>query len=122
MSSHKHLSNLAKKIEYNPVNIVKEAKRSIALDPAFGSSDFAIVATQLVNGKIQVIHAEEHKRPDFSAMIQQVWELVHAYGHVTNIYCDAANPVVWQALKKEFNESYNEQYIKDTIATCKNFN
>jgi hypothetical protein len=44
----------ALKIRYNPNNINPSAKKSIALDPGFGSSNFAICATQLVDGKIQV--------------------------------------------------------------------
>jgi hypothetical protein len=48
----------ATKIQYNH-NINKNAKKSMGIDPGFGSSNFAIVATQLVDGKIQVIHAEE---------------------------------------------------------------
>ena len=35
------------KIEYNPDNINPNAKKSIALDPGFGSSNFAIVAHNL---------------------------------------------------------------------------
>ena len=50
------------KIEYNPDLINPNAKKSIGIDPSFGSSKFAIVATQLVDGKIQVIHAEEYDR------------------------------------------------------------
>jgi hypothetical protein len=49
-----------------------------------------------VDGKIQVIHAEEYDRPDFTDMINEVWKLKQRCGRVTNIYCDAANPVVWQ--------------------------
>ena len=45
------------------------------LDPSFGSSKFGIVATQLVDGKIQVIHAEEYDRPNFTDMINVVWQL-----------------------------------------------
>ena len=52
-------------MRYNPNNINPSAKKSIALDPGFGSSNFAIVATQLVDGKIQVINAEKYDRPDF---------------------------------------------------------
>ena len=87
------------KIEYNPENINPKAKKSIGLDPSFGSSMFGIVATQLVNGKIQIIHAEEYERPNFTDMINVVWKLKQQYGHVTNIYCDARNPEIWQALK-----------------------
>jgi hypothetical protein len=88
------------KIEYNPSKINPNAKKSIGLDPSFGSSRFGIVATQLVDGKIQVIHAEEYDRPNFADMIDKIWKLKQQYVHVTNIYVDAANPEIWQALKK----------------------
>jgi len=40
------------------------------VDPAFGGdSKFAIVVTQFVDGKIQVIFAEEYERPNFQAMV-----------------------------------------------------
>ena len=35
---------------------------------------------------------------------------------------DAANPEIWQALKKEFDEPYSEEYIRDKIAYCKKYN
>ena len=93
MSSHNYLSNFVKRWsitrQINPI-----AKKSIGLDPGFGSSNFAIVATQLVDGKIQVIHAEEYNRPNFTDMISEVWKLKQQYEHVTNIYVDAANPEV----------------------------
>jgi len=96
--------------------------KKVGLDPGFGSSNFAIVCTQLVDGKIQVIAAEEYDRLDFTEMINEVWNLKQKCGQVTNIYADAANPEVWQALKKEFNEPFNEQYIKDKIAYAKKYN
>jgi hypothetical protein len=110
------------KIQYNPNKIVPEAKKSIGVDPSFGSSKFGIVATQLVNGKIQVIHAEEYDRPNFTDMIDKIWKLKQQYVNINNIYVDAANPEIWQALKKEFGERYNEEYIRETIAHCKKYN
>jgi hypothetical protein len=114
----------ATKIQYNPDNVNTNAKKSIGIDPGFGPSNFAIVATQLVDGKIQVIYAEEYGRDEagFSEMIEEVWRLKQRCGHITNIYCDAANPELWQALKKEFNEPFNEQYIADKKAECKKYN
>ena len=113
---------LCQKIEYKPSQINPHAKKSIGLDPSFGSSKFGIVATQLVDGKIQVIHAEEYDRPNFTDMINVVWQLKQQYGHVSNIYVDAANPEVWQALKKEFDEPYNQQYINDQRIECRKYN
>jgi hypothetical protein len=35
---------------------------------------------------------------------------------------DAANPEVWQALKREFGENYNDQWVRDQIAECRKYN
>jgi hypothetical protein len=110
------------KLQYNPDNINPNAKKSVGVDPGFGSSRFAIVITQYVDGKIQVIHAEEYDRPNFTVMIDTIWQLKQKCGHITNIYCDAANPEVWESLKREFNEPFNQQYMRDQIADCKKYN
>jgi hypothetical protein len=112
----------ATKIEYNPSQINSNAKKSIGIDPGFGSSKFAIVITQYVDGKIQVIHAEEYDRPNFSEMISKVWQLKQRCGYISNIYCDAANPEIWESLKREFDEPYDNQYIRDQFAYCKKYN
>jgi hypothetical protein len=104
------------KTQYNPNNINPSAKKSIGIDPAFGSSEFAICVTQLVDGKIQVIYADPYDRDDFSNMIEEVWDLKQRYGHVSNIYCDASNPEIVQALKKDFEERFDEQYIREQFA------
>ncbi|HKI09145.1 MAG TPA: hypothetical protein VKA09_12175 [Nitrososphaeraceae archaeon] len=80
------------------------------------------MVTQLVNGRIEVIHAEEHDRPNFSDMIQEIWNIKNKCGYISNIYVDAANPEVWEALKREFSETYNELYMKETISRCKQYN
>jgi hypothetical protein len=49
-------------------------------------------------------------------MISKVWALKQKCGHITNIYVDAAAPVVWQALKKEFDEPFDEHYIREKKA------
>ena len=49
-------------------------------------------------------------------------EAKQQYGHVTNIYVDAANPEIWQALKREFSGPFNVQYIRDQVAECKKYN
>jgi hypothetical protein len=110
------------KIGYNPNNINPNAKKTIGVDAGFGSSNFAIVVTQFVDGKIQVIFAEEYERPNFAAMINRIWEIKQKCGYVSNIYVDAANPEVWESLKREFNEPSNQQYMASQIADCKKYN
>ena len=92
------------------------------MDPGFGSSSFAICGTQFVDGKIQVIFAEEYERPNFQAMINRIWEIKQKCGYISNIYVDASSPEIIQALKREFSEPFNQQYINDQIADCKKFN
>jgi hypothetical protein len=72
----------ATKTKYNPDNINPNAKKSIGIDPGFGNGNFAIVATQLVGGKIQVISAEEYDRDEagFSDMIHEIWKLKQRCG------------------------------------------
>jgi hypothetical protein len=112
----------ATKIQYNPSQINPNAKKSFGVDAGFGSSNFAIVVTQYVDGKIQVIFAEEYERPNFAAMIDKIWQLKQQCGYISNIYVDAANPEVWASLKREFEERYDIQYIKDTMAECRKLN
>jgi hypothetical protein len=50
------------------------------------------------------------------------WDLKQKCAHVTNIYCDAANPEVVQALKMEFEERFDEQYIREQFAYCRKYN
>ena len=54
-------------------------------------------------------------------MIEKIWQLKQRYGYVSNIYVDAANPEVWSALKREFGENDNEQYVRDQIAECRKY-
>jgi hypothetical protein len=109
------------KIEYNPLSVIPNCKVSVGIDPSFGSSKFGIVATRFVNERIEVVIAEEHDRPDFNAMIDRVWEIKKQIG-ISAIYVDAANPEIWQSLKKELNESYSESYVSEKLAYCKKNN
>jgi hypothetical protein len=106
------------KISYNPNNINPHAKAYAG----FGSSNFAIVVTQFVDGKIQVIFAEEYERPNFAAMINRIWEIKQKCGYISNIYVDAANPEIWESLKREFNEPHDNQYVRDQFNDCKKYN
>jgi hypothetical protein len=110
------------KIAYSPDNINQNAKKSIGVDAGFGSSKFAIVVTQFVNGKIQVIFAEEYERPNFAAMINRIWEIKQKCGYISNIYTDAANPEIWESLKRELDERYDNQYVRDQFAYCRKYN
>jgi len=55
-------------------------------------------------------------------MIDTIWKLKAKCGYISNIYVDAANPEVWESLKREFDEPFNQKYISDQIAECKKLN
>ena len=107
-------------IEYDPDNIITDYKVSIGVDPSFGSSKFGIVATRFVNERIEVIEVEDYDRDhsDFNDMINRVWKIKQKHRVDNNnltIYVDAANPEIWQSLKRMFNEPYSEKYVFDKL-------
>jgi hypothetical protein len=54
-------------------------------------------------------------------MIEKVWDL-NKRTKFTNIMTDAASPEIDEALKREFGEPTDGNYIHDKIAWCKKYN
>lgn len=100
------------------INYVPELKpyatTAMGIDPAFGSSKFAFVVTQFVDGIIQVLYADEFDRADFEDMVQTAWRLYRNY-NAANVYIDAANPAFIRALKGLIGEEIDyEEESKDS--------
>jgi hypothetical protein len=58
--------------KYNPDDFNPSfyfTSRSMGIDPAYGSSAFGIVVTQWEDNHIQILHAEEYRRPDYNEML-----------------------------------------------------
>jgi hypothetical protein len=83
----------------------------MGIDPAYGSSSFGIVVTQFVDGQVQVVHAEEHNRPDFNEMLERVWDLL-VKNNVQKIYIDGANPSFIKGLKIQWGERPDYENVK----------
>lgn len=89
--------------------------RSMGIDPAFGSdSMFAIVITQLRNGIIEVIYAEEFTGMDHEKMCNMVANMIHRY-NITKIYSDAQMQSVSDKLKQMLNDEVNPDENKKAI-------
>lgn len=88
---------------------------SIGIDPGFGSSKFAIVVATELDGKLYVVHAEEHEKADFVDMQIRCSQLVVRY-NAEKVYVDAMNPELIRSLKADVNE--NPEYDK-VMAQCK---
>jgi hypothetical protein len=75
----------------------------MGIDPAYRSPSFGIVVVQFVDGQLQVLHAEEYKRPNFNEMLQKVWDLLVKYS-VQKVMIDGANPSFIKSLKIQWGE------------------
>jgi hypothetical protein len=91
----------------DPDQFILGARKSMGIDPAWGSSAFGIVITRFVDGRIQILYADQFERPDFNQMIQKVWELYMKFqfdGSVDRIYVDGASPSFIRSLKLMLGE------------------
>ena len=57
----------------------------MGVDPAYGSSNFAIVVTAFIDGLIQVIYAEEFEKADYNNMLATCVSLIAEY-NIKKIY------------------------------------
>lgn len=108
---------------FNIENVNAYTQKFVGLDPGFGSSNFGVCITELVDGIVNVVHAEEYHRPDFNEMIQITVNLLDKYDirfdNRCRIYVDGANPSFITSLKNAVNEDpdYTNmiKYLKQNI-------
>jgi hypothetical protein len=78
-------------------------QKSVGIDPGYGSSAFAICVTELIDGLVNVLYAEEFAKADFNEMIETTIDLLDKYGITfegrSRIFVDGANPSFIRALK-----------------------
>jgi Terminase RNaseH-like domain len=75
----------------------------MGIDPGWGTSNFGIVITHLVDGLIRVAYADQYSRSDHSEMVSTVWDLIQHY-NVTKVLVDASAPSFIRALKLQWDE------------------
>jgi hypothetical protein len=63
----------------------------MGIDPAYGSSAFGILVTQVIDGIVQMMVAKEYHRPDYNEMLSTVYGLMSKY-NIDKVYIDGANP------------------------------
>jgi hypothetical protein len=114
-----HMKDIDSAIEkgrkYNPDVINIYSRKSLGIDPGFGSSPFGLVVTEWVDNQIQIAYAEEFGRPDFNQMIKITLSLVSKYGitfdNGCRIFVDGANPSFIRSLKYQVGE--NAEYEQE---------
>lgn len=90
--------------------------RLLYSDPGFGSSAFGVCITELVDGMINVVYADESPSPDFNQMISTTVRLLDEYDITfkgrSRIFVDGASPSFLRSLKERVDEDTNyEQQI-----------
>ena len=87
------------------------SQKSVGIDPGYGSSAFANCVTELVDGMVNVLHAEEYPRPDFNEMIETTISLLDKYNitfdNRCRVFVDGANPSLIRSLKERVEEETN---------------
>jgi hypothetical protein len=94
---------------------VANADTAIGVDPGFGSSNFAICVTALLDQKLNVLYCRQFEKSYYMDMENLVFSLMKQY-NAQKVYIDAANPAFIRALKTSTYE--NPEYEK-VIAECK---
>ena len=76
-----------------------------------------------MDGVINVLHADEHPRPDFNEMIETTLQLLNKYDirfdNACRIFVEGANPSFIRALKARVGE---DTEYEDQIARWKSYN
>lgn len=103
--------------QYNPYNeeITTDytITRAMGVDPGFGSSQFAIVIQEWVNGMAQIIHADEINRGSMTECLNEVLRLVQKH-RIMKVYVDGSAAGFIADLKKAYGENRNyAEFIKD---------
>ena len=94
----------------------------MGIDPSFGSSNFGVCITELVDGMVNVLHAEEYHKPNFNEMINTTVRLLDKYDirfdNGCRIFVDGANPSFIRALKTRVSEEDNYEHFIAHLKTC----
>lgn len=99
---------------YDP-SYAMDYPKSMGVDPAFGSdSMFAIVVTQLRNGIIEVVVAEEFQGMDHQMMCNMIVKMMHRM-NITKVYTDMQMQSVSDKLKQMQNDEINPDEGKKSI-------
>jgi hypothetical protein len=85
--------------------------KAMGLDPSYGSSSFGICITELKDGLVNTLFAEEFAKANFNDMLDFTLTLLRKYSISFDtggrIFVDGANPEFIRALKREVSEDEN---------------
>jgi hypothetical protein len=106
-------------IETYPLEI-RDGKIVITVDPAYGSSKFAILIIEQIGGILYVKEAIQFDRPEPSAMVEKLIAYYELYGTRAQVLVDSARPEIrdglirrgYPATAVEFNKQRSSMTLK----------
>lgn len=91
------------------------SQKFVGIDLGYGSSAIGLCVTELVDGKVNILHAEEYPRPDFNEMIETTISLLDKYNitfdNRCRVFVDGANPSLIRSLKERVEEDANYEQL-----------
>jgi hypothetical protein len=88
-------------IDYNAEQF---STTSLGIDPAWGSSKFALVVVQRWNDKARLLYAQTFERPNFDQMLDVTYRLMNKY-RIDKAYVDASSSGFISSLKIKVGET-----------------
>lgn len=86
----------------------------MGLDPGWGSSNFGIVVSHFIDGRIRIAYADQHSRSDHNEMVSVVWDLIQRF-NVTKVLVDASAPSFIRALKLQWGERADYENVDKSL-------
>jgi hypothetical protein len=99
--------DIYRQILEHPSELLLKTQYYIGVDPAIGSSKFAIVLVCIIDDKLCVLESIELDRQDLNYCINKVSEIMYKYSLSTDntkISVDASAPEVITAIKANLNQ------------------
>jgi len=109
----------AQSFQYDPDMINESSSRTIGIDPAWGSSSFAVVVSDERDGKVCVLLANEFADSSSAEMLPYVSELMKRYAPIDSVYIDGSAVDFIRLLKAQIGEEVNYQETRKRYESMK---
>jgi hypothetical protein len=91
-------------------------KKSLGIDPGFGSSQTAFVVTEFIDSIVRVIYSEQFAGASTAQMVSHAYRIIQRFGlgnGINKIFIDGSNPGFIRSLKEALREFVNYDVFID---------
>jgi hypothetical protein len=101
--------------KYNPSITFPGTYRLIGVDESGGVGLSGIVALELRDDGIYVLHADDYENLTYSELVDEVFKVSNAIDNADFFYADTAYPAFYSLIKKELEEVYQPKELKELM-------